>query len=159
MWHCTIPCRKSLLQLTYMQQFTNSCNMIYIYMYMYVLDAYAAYYIYIRRKVFKLVPRRERENVYIYIYIIYNMLAVYLGPEPTVWTLTLWPPVTSFASFVALWMEAVWNDPPTVLVYLSEHPLYCLANADFHHQLGRAEISLPPNCDDGLRRCLDVLGT
>ena len=35
-------------------------------MYMYVLDAYAAYYIYIRRKVFKLVPRRERENVYIY---------------------------------------------------------------------------------------------
>ena len=53
-------------------------------MYMYVLDAYAAYYIYIRRKVFKLVPRRERENVYIYIYIIYNMLAVYLGPEPTV---------------------------------------------------------------------------
>ena len=82
MWHCTIPCRKSLLQLTYMHQFTNSCNMIYIYMY--VLDAYAAYYIYIRRKVFKLVPRRERVNVYIYIHYIQ-----YVGCLSGTWTTLL----------------------------------------------------------------------
>ena len=50
-------------------------------MYMYVLDAYAAYYIYIRRKVFKLVPRRERENVYIYIHYIQ-----YVGCLSGTWT-------------------------------------------------------------------------
>ena len=71
--------------------------------------------IYIRRKVFKLVPRRERVNVYIYI--IYNMLAVYLGPEP----------------------------------------LYCLANADFHHQWA-LKSPYPQTAMMWLRRC-SVLGT
>ena len=103
-------------------------------------------YIYIRRKVFKLVPRRERVNVYIYIHYIQ-----YVGCLSGTWTncLNLNPltPCHQLRKLCGIVDGSCLKWPAHGFGWSFWTSPLLFGKCWFSSSMG-AEISLPPNCDD-----------